>query len=176
MKIIFLDIDGVLNCENWYKKRFIQEIDRNMDSYPLCEFYPLAVDQLNVLTKKTNAEIVVSSTWRIGRTVAELNSIFKQVGIEKDILDFTPSLRGMPRGVEIKKWIDTYCIQDTDRLFNKKGGIKLESYVILDDDSDMLLEQKDNFIKTSWQDGLTAIQVNKAIYILNNETNRTKRT
>lgn len=44
----------------------------------------------------------------------------------------------------------------------------MESYVIIDDDGDMLLEQKDNFVKTYWADGLTAIHVGKAIKILNN--------
>ena len=38
--------------------------------------------------------------------------------------------------------------------------------MILDDDSDMLLEHKDNFIRCDSMDGLTIEQANKAIEIL----------
>ena len=55
--------------------------------------------------------------------------------------------------------------EDDSEKFN------LESYVILDDDPDMLLEQKDNFVKTSWRDGLTALHTRKAITILNTTLN-----
>lgn len=40
-------------------------------------------------------------------------------------------------------------------------------YVILDDDSDMLDTQSNNFIRTDWRAGLTEENVNKAIKILN---------
>ena len=56
-------------------------------------------------------------------------------------------------------------------LSQKEKDITLESYVILDDDPDMLLEQKDNFVKTSWRDGLTALHTRKAIKILNTTLN-----
>lgn len=77
MKIIFLDIDGVLNSEKWYTERF----DKDLQSYPLCEFDPLCVEQLNILIQKTNAKLVISSTWRLGRTIDELKNLFEKVGI-----------------------------------------------------------------------------------------------
>ena len=45
MKVIFLDFDGVLNSENWYKRRF-KEIDREdlVGNYPFYEFDPLSTE------------------------------------------------------------------------------------------------------------------------------------
>jgi len=48
MKVIFLDFDGVLNSENWYKNRMdlINEgkYERN---YPSSEFDPESIKELN---------------------------------------------------------------------------------------------------------------------------------
>lgn len=174
MKIIFLDIDGVLNSEKWYQERF----DINLETYPICEFDPLTIEQLNLLTDKTNAKIVISSTWRIGRTMDELKKLFKKVGIKGEIIGITPDLafndgHGVDRGNEIKRWIDINCKRWYNKMFGEDDSEKfnLESYVILDDNSDMLLEQKDNFVKTSWGDGLTALHTRKAITILNTTLN-----
>ena len=177
MKIIFLDIDGVLNSEKWYKERFDKKLYPNLEGYPLCEFDPLTIEQLNLLTDKTNAKIVISSTWRMGRTIDELKKLFEEVGIKGEIIGITPHLtfsdgHRVDRGNEIKRWIDLNCIRWWDKMLSQKEkDITLESYVILDDDHDMLLEQKDNFIKTSWRDGLTALHTRKAIEILNTTLN-----
>ena len=143
----------------------------------MCEFDPLAIEQLNLLTDKTNAKIVISSTWRMGRTIDELKKLFEEVGIKGEIIGITPHLTfndgyGVERGNEIKRWIDLNCIRWWDKIFDEKEkNITLESYVILDDDPDMLLEQKDNFVRTSWRDGLTALHTRKAIKILNTTLN-----
>ena len=177
MKIIFLDIDGVLNSEKWHKERFDKKLYPNLENYPLCEFDPLTIEQLNLLTDKTNAKIVISSTWRMGRTIDELKKLFEEVGIKGEIIGVTPHLtfsdgHGVDRGNEIKRWIDLNCIRWWDKMLSQKEkDITLESYVILDDDPDMLLEQKDNFVRTSWRDGLTALHTRKAIKILNTTLN-----
>ena len=170
MLILFVDIDGVLNSEKWYTERF----DKDLQSYPLCEFDPLCVEQLNILIQKTNAKLVISSTWRLGRTIDELKNLFEKVGIKGEIIGVTPHLTfndgyGVSRGNEIKRWIDLNVVREWNRLFGEDRDINMESYVIIDDDADMLLEQKDNFVKTYWADGLNAIHVGKAIKILNNE-------
>ena len=60
---------------------------------------------------------------------------------------------GKCRGYEIKEWLDKH----TDIM----------NYVIIDDDSDMLKEQKKHFIRTSELTGLTSKLTEKAIKILN---------
>lgn len=163
MKIIFLDVDGVLNSEKHYRKR--GEPDYRWEDeppYPLSEFDSEAVALLNRIIKETDAKIVVSSTWRIGRSVDELKELFKNVGVEGEIIDKTKILRErrgyerVVRGTEIRRWIEEF----EDESF--------ENYIIIDDDGDMLPSQKkDHFVKTSFWFGLTEEDVEKAVSILN---------
>lgn len=68
---------------------------------------------------------------------------------------------GIPRGVEIKQWIDTHIHSDNGENWDRKEvGIDF-NYVILDDDSDMLLEQEEHFIKTDTYLGLSVDDVEK---------------
>lgn len=160
MKVIFLDVDGVLNSEKFYRKRGAPDYRfEDEPEYPLCEFDPEAVELLNKIIEETGAKIVVSSTWRIGRTVGELIRLFREVGIEGYVIDRTGVLRDrkeyekVVRGTEIKTWLDQFP--------------EVESYIIIDDDNDMLPEQQKNFIKTSFWVGLTPELVEKSIKILN---------
>lgn len=69
MKIIFLDIDGVLaTAPCWYMKR-----DQKYNTYP---FDKKAVKVLNKILKETNAEIVLSSDWRYYYNLNALKEIF----------------------------------------------------------------------------------------------------
>ena len=72
----------------------------------------------------------------------------------------------IPRGVEIKQWIDTHIYSDNGKNWKRKRLGVDYNYVILDDDTDMLLEQKDHFIQCDGMIGLTNEQVDKAIEIL----------
>ena len=63
---------------------------------------------------------------------------------------------GTQRGEEIQVWMDKESEKN-----------EIESFVILDDDSDMLLEQTNNFIHIDGQVGLTDRDVFTAIEILN---------
>ena len=158
MKIIFLDIDGVIcNHEQW-KKHVI------LDGEYLHEFDSAAVKLLNELTDKTQAKFVISSTWRF-KGVDILKKHFPQQGVTGEILDRTPSLRHVinaQRGDEIQMWLD----ENKDK--------EIESFVILDDDNDMkhLLPK---LVQTLWInqengeliEGLRQNHVDKAFDILN---------
>lgn len=153
MKIIFLDIDGVLNC--WSRKIPRVKTERSIHFYS-----EELVANLNELIEKTDAEIVVSSTWRLGETVESMSAILKKIGVAKGCIGITPRFfeHGSLRGNEILYWIKTHV--DTPCH-------EYKSYVILDDDSDMLYCQKDNFIHVDGEFGLTKRDVLKAIRILN---------
>jgi len=91
-----------------------------------------------------------------------LKVFFKENGFTFEIIDRTG--RGCSdcvRGNEIRKWLK-------DNV--KQGGPEVEkvNYCILDDDLDMLLWQKDYFVNTDSQHGLTTGDALKAISILNN--------
>ena len=185
MKIIFLDIDGVLNCELWYKQRF-NLLDRQdvTGNYPLYEFAPFLMDRLNQIIEATKAKVVISSTWRIGRTSQELQDILNAVNFKGEIIDTTPHFYAqgkqddkkinysVPRGCEIDWWLTNkanfqrinWSKKIQEDYLNKSN---IENYIILDDDSDMLYSQKEHFIKTDVYHGLTQDNVNQAIKVLN---------
>lgn len=162
MKIIFLDFDGVLNHEVFYRKR--QDIGIEFyPPYPLCEIDPDCISVLDHIVLQTGAKVVVSSTWRHGRTIQELQTILNHFNFKGEIIDKTPSFKhdDCIRGNEILKWI-----QDNENLIGQTYH-EFENYVILDDDCDMLYYQKDNFLQVDRWIGLTYPLAKKAIRILN---------
>lgn len=159
MNIIFLDVDGVLNNAD--------DSDYHVHNGG-CYFYsPKCVSLLNQITDVTGAKIVVSSTWRLGKTVEQLQIKFKEMGITGEVIDKTCQLNHLDgyRGNEIIKWV-----KDNEDLTGH-FYYNLKSYVIIDDDSDMLLWQKDNFVHTDGQKGLTQADAYDAINILNTAVN-----
>jgi hypothetical protein len=185
MKVIFLDIDGVLNHEKWYKKRqhFKGGLDQKewSDCYPFYEFDPESIDRLNKIIDQTGAVVVVSSTWRHSRRVEDLQEILEKVGFTGKVIDTTPSINArigpesagytVPRGCEIDWWLKTKKFQrinwSKERQLEHIEASEVKNYIILDDDSDMLYGQREHFVKTNWKDGLTDERMNRSIEILN---------
>ncbi len=89
MKVIFLDIDGVLNCTKTKNPRkFPYVVD------------PKLLARLNRLIDRTGAKVVLSSSWRldpIGIMAA------KHWGVP--FIDTCPDLPKRPRSEEILRWI-----------------------------------------------------------------------
>ncbi len=135
--IIFLDVDGVLNHELWYTK-----INRKEMSFIDSHFDIEKVHLLNNLCKETNAKVVISSSWRIGRTLEEMKDILKSKEATFEVIDMTGTCCSGIRGVEIRNWI-------------KNNSDKVKNYAILDDDSDMLLWQQKHFFHVDRYCGLT---------------------
>lgn len=160
MKVIFLDVDGVLNSE------VSREQERNnFDNWMEHEVSEMHVNNLKKIVDATGAQIVLSSSWRFDHPKATgrdfivdplmkvLDRKLKAVGL--DIIDVTPDLRGKIRGAEIQDWLDRHS--------------EVERFVILDDDVDMKDEQKPFFVNTTFKNGLTDELANKAIEILNKD-------
>lgn len=175
MKVLFLDIDGVLNSENWFAYRiycvknnmvnilmnFVDTDDRNI-KHKLTMLDDRAIANLNRIIEETGCKVVLSSSWR---SSIESENIFTQdllklKGFKYEFYDVTPRLWfsdfSTRRGEEIKFWLD-----------KESEKHEIESFVILDDDSDMLPEQMNNFVHVDGQVGLTDRDVLTAIKILN---------
>ncbi len=160
IKIIFLDIDGVLNNEvmcfnpEWKEKQF--DIDKR------------CMDLLNNLIEKTDAKVVISSVWRYGNTIESLQKLLEEYGFKGEVIGLTPSYghTACVRGNEILGWLQ----DNQDRYEGLDYNFK--NYVILDDDGDMLLFQKDNFIHVDNFSGLTPNIIWKAEKILNRNYNK----
>lgn len=174
MKIIFLDIDGVLNHQLHYSSPEFNESKKDVDKekqkvdYELRQFNGYSIGLLNGLTDDTGAKIVISSSWRKGRTVGELRDLFEKVGISGQVIDKTPVLNfigvedyhySVPRGCEIKAWLEL----NKGRLGSKITEVE---YVIFDDDSDMLWWQRNNYLWVDPYCGLTPNIIYKAKRIL----------
>jgi|694.fasta_scaffold06336_41 hypothetical protein len=184
MKIIFLDIDGVLNSQDWYLQR---SEDPNWDpnnmtkeDYKRWEFSPTLVSNLNLIIENTGAKIVVSSTWRRGYDIKGLQELFDSVGISGEVIGKTPSIHSaqgiknsytIPRGCEIEYFLKENGFRrinwSKERQLEYLESSNIKNYVILDDDSDMLLNQKEHFVKTNTKEGLTLELSQKSIKILN---------
>ncbi len=153
--IIFLDIDGVLNCQLFYKDRVrlhTKSEDPELDDleYYSGELCKERIGWLNDLCKEIGAVVVISSSWRNGKTVERLREIFKYCGATFEIIDKTPHT-GYERGTEISKWIKENVTPET----HGSKYYDFDTYAIIDDDSDMLLNQQHNFFLTDGYSGLT---------------------
>ena len=159
MKIIFLDIDGVLNCETGYKDGFCNYDKGDKKMHDLGQsFYPPSMDLLNKLIEETDAKIVISSTWRKSG-LEHMRNVWKHRKMSGEIIDITPNFSGivigdlrmgMPRGLEIQYWLkekgfaNINWSKDYQEEYIEKSGI--ENYIIIDDDSDMTYKQRKHFV------------------------------
>jgi hypothetical protein len=148
MKVIFLDIDGVLiNNTSLLMTETVYVPDKK------------CVQLLSALIKQTDAKIVASSCWRIGRTLAELRKILSSWGVTGIILDKTPNpfkSREKERGLEIQHWLEK----------RNKSRADVESFVILDDNSHTPAALWKFLVQTKFEAGLTPRDTTKALRIL----------
>lgn len=141
MKIIFLDFDGVVN-------RFDEP-----ESFRKLSLS--CVENLNQLVELSGASIIITSAWR-GHIplISDLAQVLVNAGFKfpKKVIGKTPR-SFLRRGTEIEKWL-------------KDTKYKIESFVILDDDSDME-PFLNRLVQTDFNVGLTIYDVEKAVDILN---------
>lgn len=132
MKLIFLDIDGVLVTSN----SLIPS-----DKYFGHTFDPNCVRKFIEILTATKAKIVISSSWREGRTLTQLQSIFRANGLEDCVIGVTPSFNDETiRGIEIQTYLDAFD--------------DLEGFVIIDDEEEMG-ELEPFLVETDFRTGIT---------------------
>ena len=161
-KTLMLDVDGVVNSETWYVKTKGRSGD----------FDPEAIALLNQL-EPYGVEVVISSSWG-----EDAIKPLKDVGLRLPIIGCTKKLHYQfewaCRGNEIDFWLTSHyggmttAHGDAYRQHYHPEDTDYE-YVIFDDDADMLLGQKNNFIQTNRMTGITQADIDKAIKILNRE-------
>lgn len=155
MRVIFLDIDGVLNCTPVRRQKLSKG-----DFSVIIETQQMQC--LKELVKKTNAAIVLTSSWRkfwmpegsVDGAGKRIEAAFASEGLS--ITDKTPVIENGSRSLEIEQWL--------------KGKGYIEQYVILDD-NDFLWSK---MLRSHWvcclgETGLTDHLVEVAERILTGE-------
>lgn len=98
MKVIFLDIDGVMTSNT-----LNAEIYKNASDYP---FSKECVDTINKILKINNAKIILTSSWRTVFNVEKQCEIFKANGVIQVPYDQTEDLGYENRSIEIRKYLE----------------------------------------------------------------------
>ncbi|MGF7036579.1 hypothetical protein J2T17_007653 [Paenibacillus mucilaginosus] len=107
------------------------------------EFAPVCVSSLKEALEQTGAFIVITSSWREGRSLTQLQSIFELNGIH-EVIGMTPIFEGRIRGYVVEEYIQ-----------NVKGTeLEVQQFVILDDEEEMG-NLKQFLIETEFQTGIT---------------------
>lgn len=175
-RLVFLDIDGVINHSDWFRARGRGprhgDADHHYRAYVKWSMDPECIERLNVITDLSGAQIVLSSSWRHNRTWQDTARAMKAIGMRGTMIGRTPidpevdaavfeRYRGRkphmnepyPRGYEIQQWID-------------ENSAHHARIVILDDDSDM--EHLGNrLVRTDFdRGGLQHAHVQRAIRML----------
>lgn len=151
--LIFLDVDGVLNHKKWFKSQIPKRGRTEMEYYGSL-IDPVAVKNLNWLVQESDAEIVVSSTWRL-RHMDKLPHLLNERGLEDRVVgpttqaviidrtpdiyvDDTPWIRKpedrprnytrfvFERGMEIEHWLRHNRLEQLDE----------QRLIIIDDGGD----------------------------------------
>lgn len=176
MRIIFLDMDGVLNSNSFFKR----EDSNYRESYPVddrrWEGYagsdewwlkmidPASVKRLNRIIDRTNARVVISSSWRYHCDPTMMQRLLKIKGFKGEVIGRTPLNPELPksfqhtglRGTEIEVWLV------------KNIHLKVADYFVILDDigPGNFGHLSKHLVRTTWEYGLLDEHIPKAVSML----------
>jgi hypothetical protein len=180
MKVIFLDIDGVLNNDQTFG--MLEHQHRALGEHAPCEcFSPRnmfelhLVARLNEIVRRTSAQVVISSSWRKLVDLGGIAEILALRGFMGEVVGETPDLVNDPvwlerfrfrtgapleferveRGHEIWEWLTLHP--------------EVTHFVILDDCSDMA-RLKAYLVHTDADVGLDEPDVERAAHLMERST------
>lgn len=177
MKIIFLDIDGVVCTHRSLKTAYAKwyGIDPNEFTFDMldecrelnqfkphfsCDYWPFDEEALSLLHKivRENDDIkfVISSSWRMGETLESLSSKFRLKGLHIPIIDFTERSR-LNRGEQINNWLQA-----------NREKYNVTQFCVLDDEVkfDIIQHIPSNVVETKFEFGFTENKYNEVMSIL----------
>lgn len=148
-KVLFLDIDGVLN-----NKPFLEKVSSGT------ELDPRNIMYFNHIITQTKCKVVVSSAWRLYHTWNNLLTILSMQGVDtRTFIGVTEDSKNiMNRGEEIHNYL----------IYHYLAEIKIDNFVILDDERDHLVgfPNQEKIVYTDFKVGLTKEKAELAIHIL----------
>ncbi|UIN23522.1 HAD domain-containing protein [Herbaspirillum frisingense] len=148
--VLFLDIDGVICTRKgagWTRDG--RPILRSIRRLPVRAIDPKTIKYLNTICSVTDAEVVVSSMWRIDRDVRQ---ILSSRGFQGDFHEhWRTDADGPFRSDEIARWL---------------GKHNWPEHIVIDDKESELMPFLDRLIKTNNYCGLRASDVDLAVGLL----------
>ena len=152
MKVIFLDIDGVLNCAGYRQEKM-------KEGHFSVVIQPEHLNRLKKIVESTDASIVLISSWRkfwqregnIDSAGKEIEQAFARTGLF--VADKTPVLQDGSRSHEVELWL--------------RNRPYVEQFVILDD-NDFYWSKKlrKHWVKCPGDTGLTDQLVETSVEVL----------
>ena len=172
MRVIFLDMDGVLNSMEYFARHKkdnpgtdIEAADRGNDVWWLRMIDPEAVARLNRIIEATGAKVVISSSWRYHCDPIRMQRLLRGRGFKGEVIDRTPFAKHLPEGIrnldgtrghEISVWLTRNThLHIADR------------FVILDDIGPHgFAHVAPHLVHTTWGRGLLDEHIQPAIEML----------
>lgn len=135
----FLDIDGVLNTQEH------------------SSFLPSAMYNIKTLYQKTQCKFIISSDWRLNKSLDDLQKLFIDEDLDIPLVGKTedgPSVFGEYRANQIKNYIDVH---------------QIEKYIVIDDVNYRNFRNYfgERFIQASFTQGFTRKNLEHALNIMN---------
>ena len=140
-KVLFLDVDGVLNSAAWFAQ--------NPAATGLESLDPVAIARVKRVLKTTSAQVVLSSTWRFVP-----NFVKALLHMNVPMLSITPRIDSNHRGEEIHAWLQSHTA--------------IDRFAIIDDDDDAGdgFDLAPHFVQTHWNTGMTEAHEHALIALL----------
>lgn len=154
-KILFLDFDGVMVTDR-YQLQLMSSDSPLRDGHG-AKFDPICVENLRQIIDATDAEIVVTSTWKTNLGLDGMQHMWKARNLPGKVIGVTPDIDPIHRGNEIESWLDT-----------ETGTVR---YTIIDDCPILDFyneEQLPFFFKVDERTGLNEETARRVIGYLNN--------
>lgn len=184
-RVLFLDIDGVLNSEVHYNRKIgpgghvldrpVNAVEDDQLATLLARFPgtdrgrwlhylrcidPLCVGRLNAIVAATGAQVVLSSAWRRILALEQMQAVLDAHGFIGKLVDATPrNLRGHNGGTYVPRGVEIM------HWIENSAPNGLEAFAILDDNGGMD-GCEDRFVQTDFEVGLADIDVERAIQLL----------
>lgn len=140
MKVLFLDIDGVLNRYDMFEGKGSREIISDE-----------MVTRINRVVKETGCSVVISSSWRLIMSLSELSLLLGEHGfLSETIIDRTPHIDR--RDNEILVWL--------------RDHKDVTKFAVVDDEASDLTDVKDQLVQTSFDTGILDEHADQLIKML----------
>lgn len=159
MRVLFLDIDGVLNSDPFWFEKINQHGRMEALHNPHLVVQGELVQRLQGLLDQVEVKVVLSSNWRLGIGLKATEEALRKHGFTHSLYDQTPILypekmsKYVTRGEEINKWLSLH---------------EVDNYAIVDDREDMG-HHTPRLVLTNSQVGITDENVSRLLELLTEE-------